>query len=138
MKEDAMLHVITGALLTGAQTGELLRTLRHMQPRSEGRRHMLLLVCDLPDAPACVMPDDAPLLRAIQSGVMAICARSQGETALLVTGGAEHACTVAWSDGACVLETDGVRCRGVIGDDGQMRLAIPVFDVSFILAPQAD
>ena len=61
-----------------------------------------------------------------------------GETALLVTGGAEHACTVAWSDGACVLETDGVRCRGVIGDDGQMRLAIPVFDVSFILAPQAD
>ena len=44
----------------------------------------LLLLCDLPDAFSEVMPEDAPLLRALQSAVMAADARCPGHFLLLV------------------------------------------------------
>lgn len=61
-----------------------------------------------------------------------------GTEATLHTGGAQHAFAAVWSEGACMLEADGIRCLCTIGADGQLLLQIPVFNISFILARQAD
>ena len=58
--------------------------------------------------------------------------------ATLFTGGAQHAFTAAWSDEGCVLEGESIRCLCAIDADGQLLLQIPVFDITFILARQAD
>ena len=63
-----------------AQVRPLARRLLSMRPCADA----LLLLCDLPDAFSDVMPEDAPLLRALQSAVMAADARCPGHFLLLV------------------------------------------------------
>ena len=65
---------------TSAQVRGLARRLLAMRACADA----LLLLCDLPDAFAEVMPEDAPLLRALQSTVMAADARRPGRFLLLV------------------------------------------------------
>lgn len=61
-----------------------------------------------------------------------------GVAATLSTGGEQYAFTAAWMQDFCVLETEGIRCRCTIGEDGQLLLQIPVFDISFVLTRQTD
>ncbi|MFR5796924.1 MAG: hypothetical protein ACLUI3_16265, partial [Christensenellales bacterium] len=65
---------------TPAQVRPLARRLLSMRPCADA----LLLLCDLPDAFSEVMPEDTPLLRALQSAVMAADARCPGHFLLLV------------------------------------------------------
>jgi len=80
--EETLLFVLHAVLRGDAQTGELLRAAR--QARPVGSRHQLLLLCDLPDAGAAALPEEAPMLRRLQSGVMSMNARSSGGFLLLV------------------------------------------------------
>ena len=76
----SLLCVLTASPRTSAQVRGLARRLLAMRACADA----LLLLCDLPDAFAEVMPEDAPLLRALQSAVMAADARRPGRFLLLV------------------------------------------------------
>ena len=76
----SLLCVLSAAPRTPAQVSPLARRLLSMRPCADA----LLLLCDLPDAFSEVMPEDAPLLRALQSAVMAADARCPGHFLLLV------------------------------------------------------
>ena len=75
----SLLCVLSAAPRTPAQVRPLARRLLSIRPCADA----LLLLCDLPDAFAAVMPEDEPLLRALQSAVMAADARA-GRFLLLV------------------------------------------------------
>ena len=57
----SLLCVLSAAPRTPAQVRPLARRLLAMRPCADA----LLLLCDLPDAFSDVMPEDAPLLRAL-------------------------------------------------------------------------
>ena len=61
-----------------------LTALRRALPRSMEPGRAVLLFCDLPDAPLEAMPEDALLLRRLQSGVMSVAQRRPGCAMLLV------------------------------------------------------
>ena len=67
----SLLCVLTASPRTLADVHLLSRRMLAMRASADA----LLALCDLPDAFAAVMPEDEPLLRALQSAVMA--ARSQ-------------------------------------------------------------
>ena len=76
----SLLCVLSASPRTPADAHRLARRLLAMRPCADA----LLLLCDLPDAFAEVMPEDEPLLRALQSAVMAADARRPGRFLLLV------------------------------------------------------
>ena len=80
--DGAVLHVLHAELGSGLQVADILRAMRHAS--SGETAHCVLLLCDLSSAAAQELPGDAPLLRSLQSGVMAMNARSRGEFHLLV------------------------------------------------------
>ena len=75
----SMLCVLTASPRTLADVHLLSRRMLAMRASADA----LLALCDLPDAFAAVMPEDEPLLRALQSAVMAADARA-GRFLLLV------------------------------------------------------
>ena len=76
----SLLCVLSASPRTPADVCLLSRRMRSMRPSADA----LLVLCDLPDAFAEVMPEDEPLLRALQSAVMAADARQPGRFLLLV------------------------------------------------------
>ena len=75
----SLLCVLTASPRTLADVHLLSRRMLAMRASADA----LLALCDLPDAFAAVMPEDEPLLRALQSAVMAADARA-GRFLLLV------------------------------------------------------
>lgn len=80
--EESLLYVLHAVVRHAGQIGSILRAARQACP--SGSMHTLLLLCDLPDAGAAVLPDDAPMLRRLQSGIMSMNARSASQYLLLV------------------------------------------------------
>ena len=76
----SLLCVLSASPRTSAEAALLSRRMLSMRPCADA----LLVLCDLPDAFAEVMPEDEPLLRALQSAVMAADARQPGHFLLLV------------------------------------------------------
>ena len=70
----SLLCVLTASPRTLADVHLLSRRMLAMRASADA----LLALCDLPDAFAAVMPEDEPLLRALQSVVMAADARVSG------------------------------------------------------------
>lgn len=79
----AILRVITCRLSKGDNAARILRLLRHTIARNDADVHVLL-ICALPDAIGRQMPEDVPLLRALQSGVMSLNAHANCRFDLLV------------------------------------------------------
>lgn len=79
--DRSLLHVVAFALRTQADADGALRHLRRLCPDSAA--HTLLLFADFHAAGAASLPEDAPLLRRLQSGVMAMNARRPGRFLLL-------------------------------------------------------
>ena len=79
--DRSLLHVISFALRTQADADDALRQLRRLSANDAA--HTLLLFADFHAAGAASLPDDAPLLRRLQSGVMAMNARRPGRYLLL-------------------------------------------------------
>lgn len=82
---DAVFRVLSGTIKTREEAAQAVRDLRHMTARSQTEGHILLLCC-LPDAPGEQMPGDDAVIRTLQSGVMAMRARSAVRFDLLVLG----------------------------------------------------
>jgi len=80
--EEPLLYVLHAVLRSITQVGSILRAARHARPQSIPCS--LLLLCDLPDAGAAILPEDTPMIRRLQSGVMAMSARSGSGFMLLV------------------------------------------------------
>ena len=80
----ALLTVLHAAPADMAQAEQAVTAVRRALPRAMQPGSAVLLLCDLPDAPAQTMPQDALLLRRLQSGVMAIDRRRPGCAMLLV------------------------------------------------------
>ncbi|MBR4040243.1 MAG: hypothetical protein IKJ11_09130 [Clostridia bacterium] len=74
--EKALLHVVSFTLTGRESMAGALRHLRRLCARQESFRCALLLFCDLPDAPARLTPHEAPLIRALLSGVAAMNAQT--------------------------------------------------------------
>jgi len=72
--DGELLHVLCFTLHDAAQIEGILRLARRACPAGGG--HSILLLCDLQDADAAELPGDAPMLRTLQSGAMAMNARS--------------------------------------------------------------
>ena len=81
MLDQSLLHVVSFVLRTQADADDALRRLRRMS--TDDAAHTLLLFADFHAAGAASLPDDAPLLRRLQSGVMAMNARRPGQFLLL-------------------------------------------------------
>ena len=79
--DRSLLHVVSFALRTQADADDALRQLRRLSAGDAA--HTLLLFADFHAAGAASLPDDAPLLRRLQSGVMAMNARRPGRFLLL-------------------------------------------------------
>lgn len=79
--DRSLLHVVSFALRTQADADDALRQLRRLSAGDAA--HTLLLFADFHAANAASLPDDAPLLRRLQSGVMAMNARRPGRFLLL-------------------------------------------------------
>ena len=94
----AVFRVLSGTIKTKEEAAQAVRDLRHMTARSQTEGHILLLCC-LPDAPGEQMPGDDAVIRTLQSGVMAMRARSAVRFDLLVLGR-------IWSDAARVYAGD--------------------------------
>lgn len=86
-----LLHVLLAAPDSVARAQQALRAMRRAQGKE--KEHTLLLFCDLPPADTARTPQDEPLLRHLQSGVMAMEARMPGRFLLLVR-------RRAWDDAA--------------------------------------
>lgn len=82
--DGALLHVMTFTPRTHEAAQRALCCMRHAAGRKMQQGRTLLLFCDLPDADAQRLPQDEPLLRLLQSGVMAMDARAGGRFLLLV------------------------------------------------------
>lgn len=80
--DRSLLHVVSFALRTQADADDALRQLRRLSAGDAA--HTLLLFADFHAAGAASLPDDVPLLRRLQSGVMAMNARRPGRFLLLV------------------------------------------------------
>lgn len=80
---DRLLHVLKAAPATIAEADAVLRAMRRACPRSSDRR-TLLLFCDLPSSDTADDPQDAALIRRLQSGVMSAQARKPDSFHLLV------------------------------------------------------
>lgn len=104
--EQTLLFVMHAVLHDEAEIGGILRMAR--QARPAGSKYTLLLLCDLPDAGAASLPGDAPMLRRLQSGVMAMNARNSGFLLLVRRR--------VWDDAqrAFLGENQPVSCRRVI------------------------
>ena len=76
----SLLCVLSALPRTSADVSVLSRRMLSMRASADA----LLVLCDLPDAFAEVMPEDEPLLRVLQSAVMAADARQPGHFLLLV------------------------------------------------------
>ena len=104
-----LLHVIS--YTPGPQEGpaDILRHLRRLQPLHDRALCTMLLFCDLPAAPAQSLPQDAPLIRALQSGVMSTSAHAGCSFHLLVR-------RRQWSDAArqYLGRNQALSCREVI------------------------
>lgn len=74
---DALLHVVCLPLLTQTQIAHDLRLSRLSREHAQ-EAHTVLFLCDLPDADAKTLPEDADLIRCVQSGVMSMNARRPG------------------------------------------------------------
>jgi len=74
--EQQLLFVLHAVLDCDIRISSILRLARQARPSGSG--YALLLLCDLPDAGAAVLPEDAPMLRRLQSGVMSMNAKSGG------------------------------------------------------------
>lgn len=79
--DRSLLHVVSFVLHTQADADDALRQLRRLS--ADNAAHTLLLFADFHAAGAASLPDDAPLLRRLQSGVMAMNARRPGRFLLL-------------------------------------------------------
>ncbi|MBQ4266299.1 MAG: hypothetical protein IJB85_12375 [Clostridia bacterium] len=79
-----LLHVVSYVPGLHGEPADILRYLRRLQLGKDAPRCATLLFCDLPDAPAQALPQDAPLIRALQSGVMSTGARTGCSIHLLV------------------------------------------------------
>ena len=79
--DRSLLHVVSCVLRTQADADDALRQLRRLSAGDAA--HTLLLFADFHAANAASLPDDAPLLRRLQSGVMAMNARRPGRFLLL-------------------------------------------------------
>lgn len=79
-----LLTVLLAAPGDMAAADRALTALRRALPRSAEPGGAVLLLCDLPDAPLEHMPQDALLLRKLQSGVMSVAQRRPGCAMLLV------------------------------------------------------
>ena len=79
-----LLTVLLAAPGDMAAADRALTALRRALPRSAEPGGAVLLLCDLPDAPLEHMPQDALLLRKLQSGVMSVAQRRRGCAMLLV------------------------------------------------------
>lgn len=79
--DRSLLHVAACALRTQADADDALRQLRRLG--ADDAAHTLLLFADFHAAGAASLPDDASLLRHLQSGVMAMNARRPGRFLLL-------------------------------------------------------
>lgn len=85
-----LLHILTASPSTPEQADDILRAFRRLVPPA-------LLFCDLSDADAAKLPQDDDIVRRLQSGVMALDARTKGSFLLLVR-------RRIWSDAArCYL-----------------------------------
>lgn len=79
-----LLTVLLAAPGDMAAADRALTALRRALPRRAEPGGAVLLLCDLPDAPLEHMPQDALLLRKLQSGVMSVAQRRPGCAMLLV------------------------------------------------------
>ncbi|MDY4541924.1 MAG: hypothetical protein SPD88_03905 [Candidatus Ventricola sp.] len=79
--DRSLLHVVSCVLRTQADADDALRQLRRLSAGDAA--HTLLLFAGFHAANAASLPDDAPLLRRLQSGVMAMNARRPGRFLLL-------------------------------------------------------
>ena len=79
-----LLTVLLAAPGDMAAADRALTALRRALPRSAEPGGAVLLLCDLPDAPLEHMPQDALLLRKLQSGGMSVAQRRPGCAMLLV------------------------------------------------------
>ena len=86
----AILHVLLAQPDSVSRAQQALRAMRRALA-DDGRA--LLLFCDLPPSQAVRTPEDEPILRCLQSGVMAMEARAPGRCLLLVR-------RRAWDDAA--------------------------------------
>ena len=86
----AILHVLLAQPDSVSRAQQALRAMRRALA-DDGRT--LLLFCDLPPSQAVRTPEDEPVLRCLQSGVMAMEARASGRCLLLVR-------RRAWDDAA--------------------------------------
>lgn len=91
--DAALLHVILMSPSSPAQADDALRCLRRAGGRGGRDGRTLLLFCDLPEADAIKTPQDEPIVRRLQSGVMAMERRQPGRFLLLVR-------RRAWDDAA--------------------------------------
>lgn len=74
---DALLHVVCLPLLAKKQIARDLRMARLSREQVQDE-HTVLFFCNLPDADAKTLPEDADLIRCVQSGVMSMNARRPG------------------------------------------------------------
>lgn len=79
----AILRVFVCLLRPDDNAAHILRILRHTAAKNDTDARVLLL-CALPDAIGRQMPEDTPLIRALQSGVMSLNARSGARFELLI------------------------------------------------------
>ena len=76
----SLLCVLSASPRTSSDVHRLSRRMLAMRASADA----LLVLCDLPDAFSPVLPEDEPLIRALQSAVMAADARESGRFLLLV------------------------------------------------------
>lgn len=92
-----LLAVLHARVASVEDAVDAVRALRRCAPRDGAPDCAHLLLCDLPAAVGARMPEDVPILRALQSGVMAMDARRPGRFMLIVRGR-------VWNDAArCFL-----------------------------------
>ncbi len=77
----SLVHVVSCCLRAQEDADDALRQMRRL--RTDGADHTLLLFADFHAAGAAHLPEDAPLLRRLQSGVMAMNACRPGQFMLL-------------------------------------------------------
>ena len=88
-----LLVVLHARVSSAGDAREAVRALRHAAGIEPSADAAYLLLCSLPAADAPHSPDDAPIVRALQSSVMAMDSRRPGRFMLLVRGR-------VWSDAA--------------------------------------
>lgn len=123
--DRSLLHVVSAVLRTQADADDALRQLRRLA--SGDAAHTLLLFADFHAAPAAVLPEDAPLLRHVQSGVMAMNARRPGRFLLLAR-------RRVWDDAARMYlgREQALSCRAVVAQLLSCGQTSAVFDAATV------